>query len=355
MSTDVRKLVTLRKVDEIRPIEGADRIVEARVGGWSLVVKKGEFQEGDIGVFFEIDAALPLDNPLFAFLRERGVKTYRDVEVHVLKTAKLRGVFSQGLLLPYNNDEVFKQLSTYGFETTPATSDHAFESMLGTLDFAKAFGVEKYEPPMPTDSSIIGTFPHEARKTDSERVQNIPEHVYNAFNTDDWYATEKLDGTSSTFVKRNGELIFASRNWEMGADSLQGQIAAELKLVDIMPEGAVLQGELVGEGIQGNPLKLQGRQLAVFAYIQGNDPTDPLSAAFLQFVEEHSVPRLDWTLPATIEEAVEQVNGMKSTLNPKVNAEGVVWWNKHGETFDVLGGRANFKAINNKFLLKHGG
>lgn len=63
---------------------------------------------------------------------------------------------------------------------------------------------------------------------------------------------------------------------------------------------------------------------------------------------------LDYEFPTTVAQAIEQVDGMKSVVNPKALAEGIVWWNKNNETFPELDDRANFKAINNKFLLKNG-
>lgn len=343
----MRKLVTLRTIDEIRPIPKADRIAEARVGGWSVVVKKDEFHPGDIGVFFEIDSALPLDNPLFSFLRERSVKMFNDTEVHALKTARLRGVYSQGLLLPFDSPAV--QAAFAHANINPDTVE------LFTTDYSEVFGVEKYVPPISLNSEVIGTFPYEAQKTDSERVQNIPEAVYAEFaaNSDDWFATEKLDGTSSTFVKRDGKVLTAGRNRELSENSLQGQYAKQYNLAEIMPEGAVMQGELVGEKIEKNPLKLKGKQFFVFSYTLGTDPDDPLNTVFQEFVDQHSVPVLDITLPDSVEAAVQQVEGLKSAINPNAHAEGVVWWNKHGTRYDVLGHRPNFKVINNKFLLKH--
>lgn len=338
-------MVTLRTIDEIRQIPNADRIVEARVGGWSVVVKNDEFQPGDTGVFFEIDAALPLNNPLFTFLGERGIKTFNNKEVHVLKTARLRGVYSQGLLLPFDSHIVQEQFRAANIP--PETVE------LHTVDYADVFGVEKYEPPIVGQSEVIGNFPYEAQKTDSERVQNIPDEVYATLTTDEWYATEKLDGTSTTFVKRDGQLIAASRNWEVSTASLQGQFAARHGIADIMPEGAILQGELVGPNIQKNPLNLSELQFFVFSYQLGINPDDPLNDDFLQFVEQHQVPVLDLVFPATVEEAVAQADGLKSTLNPKANAEGIVWWNRKHTRYTVLGDRPNFKVINNKFLLKH--
>jgi hypothetical protein len=57
----VRKLATLRKINEIKPNQGADMIEQAIVKGWPCVVKKGEFNPGDPGGYVEIDSNLPLE------------------------------------------------------------------------------------------------------------------------------------------------------------------------------------------------------------------------------------------------------------------------------------------------------
>src|SRR5262245_53917451 len=95
-----RKLVTLEKIAALEPIPGADAIDAATVRGWTVVVKKREFQLGEDVVYFEIDSFLPLDDERFAFLEPRGSKTVEGVRGHVLKTVRLRGVYSQGLVLP---------------------------------------------------------------------------------------------------------------------------------------------------------------------------------------------------------------------------------------------------------------
>src|SRR5688500_5329560 len=100
-----RKLVSIQTVENIAPIEGADQIVAARVMGWNVVVKKGEFRSGDPCVFFEIDSVLPESAPWAQFLRPHGFR---------VKTLKLRGVLSQGLALP---------LSILGSEMPPRGVD----------------------------------------------------------------------------------------------------------------------------------------------------------------------------------------------------------------------------------------
>ena len=88
-----RSLAYIQTVHDIQPIAGADNIELIHVNAWTLIAKKGEFQDGDKCVFFEIDSKLPADNPAFEFLAAKHYK---------VKTYKLGkfGVVSQGLALP---------------------------------------------------------------------------------------------------------------------------------------------------------------------------------------------------------------------------------------------------------------
>lgn len=347
-TTDVRKLVTLRTIDDITPIEGADAIETAHVGGWTVVGSKGDFAPGDTAVFFEIDAFLPETEPRFAPFIKRGVKKVEQedgtvIVGHVLKSIRLRGQISQGLLMPLSD---FPEL----------TADSDYEDVKALFD---TLGVFKYEPPIPASmgGQVIGSFPqHLIQKTDSERVQNLDDAFLARLNADDWFATEKLDGTSATFIQGEEGLRGFSRNLEVQLNldapgTVYDRIAAEWKLAENLPVGAILQGEIFGEGVQKNPLKLKGLRFMVFT--EKNLDRDAVTAEFAEKLDAHTVPHLtQFTLPRTTEEAVRQADGLKSTLNPQVNAEGIVWWNRNGETFREVGHRANFKAINNKFLLK---
>jgi len=104
----MRKLASLVTIDKIYSIEGADKIVRATmVGkGWNVVVQKGEFSEGDLAVYCEIDSFLDSEDERYAFLRDRCLRKFVSKSGNVLrqglkiKTIKLKGVVSQGLLLP---------------------------------------------------------------------------------------------------------------------------------------------------------------------------------------------------------------------------------------------------------------
>jgi RNA ligase (TIGR02306 family) len=373
-----RKLVSVRRVESVHPIEGADAIERARVDGWDVVVKKEEnYQPGDLTIFFEIDAALPLDG-FFGFLANRSPK--RNVEwrghsrtCHVIRTAKLRGVVSQGLMvLPndlfgggFGGDEL--GWLEEGLDLTDHMEEH--------------FGVTKWEAVLPPESGggiPKGNFPtHLVRKTDSERVQNLGSQ-WDKIQTHvgSFHATEKIDGTSSTFIRTEDELIVCSRNWMIqDGPNVYWNIAHRYSLFDVMPVGAVLQGEIYGEGVQKNRLGIKGIDLAVFN-VQFGDAHDaavePLAAQFaggeidiaeylLEAVKATNghdgwytdLPKVgiytDLKLPATIDETIAQANGIRSLISPDRLAEGIVW---AGMNHDFLSGRNNFKAISNKYLLK---
>lgn len=86
----MRKLASIRRVGDIFPIEGRDRIELAMIDGWSVIVKKDEFKTGDLCVYCEIDSVLP-EKPEFEFLRSKNFR---------IKTMKLGQTYSQGICFP---------------------------------------------------------------------------------------------------------------------------------------------------------------------------------------------------------------------------------------------------------------
>ena len=96
----MRHLASIQRIWDVQPIDGADRLELARVLGWACVVNKGQFKKGDLGVYFEIDSFLPV-RPEYEFLRASSYKK-TDImgEGFLIKTRKIKGVLSQGLLLP---------------------------------------------------------------------------------------------------------------------------------------------------------------------------------------------------------------------------------------------------------------
>ena len=339
-----RRLVTIATITAVEPIPGADAIEAARVRGWTVVVKKGQFVAGDRVVYIEVDAALPVADERFAFLAARGTKILAGETVHVLKTARLRGVYSQGIVFPLVD---FPEL--------------------GTGDLDGLLGVTKWEPPPPPGMAALGPFPGFLQKTDAERVQNLDDETWAEIHADAtaWRPTEKVDGTSLTAWRtRDGALHLAGRNWELdpATTNVYWEAAAVTKIAGRLGAGEWVQGEVTGPGVQGNPLGLDGLRVVVFGF--GTfDAANPSirttartpSAAWPDWVRELSAPSYGVPLPATIREAVAQVESLTSLIAPGRAAEGVVWTHAGGVSLAGLGHRPVWKSISARYLTKHGG
>lgn len=341
-SGEERSLARTAKVSSVMPIEGADAIESAKVGGWTVVVKKGEFVAGDTAVYFEIDSALPLDDERFEFLAPRGEKTVNDRRCHVLKTARLRGVYSQGLLLPLSQ-----------FPEIPAGAD----------DVTSLLGITKYEPTLPANMNVVGVFSSQfGLKTDSERAQNLTDEWADIVAAGPWLATEKVDGTSlSVFRDTGGTLRVNSRNWELKAPgegqdpNLYWRAVLDNNLGDLIGPGEGIQAEIAGPGVQGNPLGIESLTVIVFAVLSNGVPLPRDQWPTFTSKAVIAAPIYDLTLADNAEQAVENVNGIKSLISKGRLAEGVVWHRESGQPIDILRGRSNFKTISNKYLLKNGG
>ncbi|MFT4286084.1 hypothetical protein [Nocardioides sp.] len=162
---DARRLVTVETIAGIDAIPDADAIEAAHVRGWTVVVKKGQFTVGDRVVYIEVDAALPISDERFAFLAARGTKNLDGTPVHVLKTARLRGVYSQGIVFPFSD---FPELAE-------AADGESLDARIA---------VTKWEPPAPPGMAAIGPFPAFLQKTDAERVQNLDDNTWAVIQAD---------------------------------------------------------------------------------------------------------------------------------------------------------------------------
>ena len=356
----MRKLATIRRIAEIRPIENADAIEHVRVDGWWVVGKKGEFQVNDLAVYIEIDAWCP--HELAPFLSKgKDPREYNGVKGERLKTVKLRGAVSQGLLLPI-----------------PAELNDPTQFTEGS-DVTELLGVQKWEPPIPAQlrGKIAGNFPSWLRKTDEDRIQNCFKDVSPRLN-ESWVIEEKVDGSSMTvgyrkcdfILDKEGrpipeEFVVCSRNLSLkleDEDNTFVRVAKESSIQDAMKSygrNLGISGELIGEGVQGNKYDIKGHRWLVFN-IFDVDTGKYVSAEDRQLIIRDLV-----ALGATIEQVpvitavgtklldglsvddfLEMAEG-KSALNPKTEREGLVFKNQTDP--DI-----SFKAISNRWLLKTG-
>jgi len=330
-----RKLATVRTIADLKPIEGADKIELAIVDGWKVVVAKdANHKVGDMVIYCEVDSFLPIKEE-YEFLRKSSYKKMVDQEGFRLKTVKLRGQVSQGLILPIHVLPLGEMVSE-------------------GQDVTEMLGIVKYEPPIPAElaGKVKGGFPSFIPKTDEERIQNLTKE-FEEFKDKKFYVTEKLDGSSATFYFKDGVFGVCSRNLELleTEDNTFWKVARQMDLENKMREFGInisLQGELIGEGIQGNPYRIKGQTVKFFNLfdidLQDYHTYTMMDAVVrVQFGLE-TVPVLDtyFTLPNTIEEILKYAEG-KSVLNPNFDREGVV--------IRSVDRKVSFKAISNQFLL----
>lgn len=317
----MRKLASIRLISALEPIEGADAIELAKVDGWQCVVKKGEFIAGQHCIYFEIDSVLP--NELWAEFLGSNKR---------IKTKKLRGALSQGLALPL-----------------PGIYDGSYA--IGE-DITSRLGVTKYEPAQ--DSSLggdaAGSFPsHLLPKTDEERVQNCNKEL-NLLQGKAYTTTVKLDGTSFTAFKLDGELNVCSRtiNLRESEGNAHWQMARKYRLAETLPEGFAIQGELCGPKIQGNLLSLPSNELFVFNVIKLEGQKRLSYECMLEFCHPLNLQCVP------LEESGESFNYTANELLAKADGKYASGRVREGIVIRSADYSTSFKAISNKYLLKGG-
>lgn len=340
----MRKLASVQKIVDVQPIEGADKICKYKVNNWWVVDGIGKYKVGDLVVYCEIDSFLPIWEE-YEFLRKSSYKKLPDGrEGFRLKTIRLRGQLSQGLILTNC------KLHAEGDDLT---------------DF---LGITKYEPPVPAclAGQVKGNFPGFLHKTDEERVQNIKQHDYNSYKAkgNKFYFTEKLDGSSCTMYLRGNDFGVCSRNMDLKETdgNTFWKVARQYNIEEILRkhleqtglQTVAVQGELIGEGVQGNRYKITGHQFRIFnLYYPDIDKWGSLEELemFAYSNKLWLVPILQRNaeLPDSIEECLSLAEG-KSIFTisriDNVEREGIVI--RHHDR------SISFKAISNKFLLKNG-
>lgn len=394
----MRKLVSYREVVAVRDFPAHVRDKEgnpitniqiAQVGGWECVVKRGEFQAGDFGVYFEIDTILP-ELEVFSFMAN---SKYR------VKTRKIQGQLSQGLIMPIS------ALAAAYPELAQAEQNKELSPNQDLSDFIT---VIKYEPE-PEDNGVGQTkFPSFFPKTDQERVQNlITESNFELWRSANiqWEVTEKLEGSSMSVYYLDGDMGVCSRNMGFDLSKAENRFVAAAQSTGALDairdfctatgRNLAFQGELCGPKVQGDIMKLKRLRWFVFDIYDIDKKRYLLSEERNMVLDElpslERVPclglvdigrfdvydlqgragsltseereyfhncdtrveqmeyleRLGQSLSKTARQYLTYAEG-KMTLRPDHEREGVVF-----KATQVLGGEIpSFKAISNKYLLK---
>lgn len=401
--TGERELAYVVTIDEIKPIQGYDRVEYARTNGWWVVVRKGQFSVGDLAIYFEIDSKVP-QMECFKFLASKHYK---------IKTQKMCKVISQGLLMHpddfgwtcANGEIKTNEGDTYhlgDFVTTklgvtyadaddqarktqksdPEAKYRAMSQRHSDLfkkkpirwlmkrDWGKKilfvfFGKKKNNIPTHFPTKFAGV-----SKTDQERVENMP---WILKNKNPWIKTLKIDGTSSTYIlerKRwphKNEFYVCSRNVRQLTpdqkcyhdDNVYWNMAYKYKIqetlqfiLDMNPElkWVALQGETCGVGVQGNPHKVPDTRFYGFHYTDSKiGRWNPLNAK-IKF-EAFNIPWVpivddNYILPDTMEKFKASADGRCEIPDSCGLREGYVY-------YSTLNPEQSFKNVSAQYLLKH--
>jgi len=350
-----RKMATIRKIAEIQAIPEADKICAYRVDGWWVVEVVGKYVVGDLVVYAEPDSWIPTEMAPF-LSKGHEPRVYNGVKGEKLKTVRLRGQLSQGLLFP---------LSVLGERHEIFTIS---EGCIGA-DVSEQLNIQKYEAPIPSElaGQAAGNFPRFIPKTDQERCQNLYEDIF-IKNADAYYEiTTKLDGTSFTAFYADKEEGVCSRNWELKLDGANENNSMVRMFIDSglqsvfrqLSRNLAVQGELMGPGIQKNREQLKVPTLFVF------DIYDIDTACYLTPDQRHALMDELWIFGVN-KDMIQHVPvvaygaNLLDTLSITTTdqllkfAEGpsLVHPIREGLVFKRKDGGFSFKAISNAFLLK---
>ena len=401
--TNERELAYVVTIDNITPIEGYDRVELAHIGGWTIVVGKGEFKVGDPAIYFEIDSKLP------------EVKPFTDMEFLVkkkfrVKTQKMCKSISQGLLISAANFGWTIENHNYGYsihdsngvEHNAGNNSRFLTKQLGVTYYVaednirKASSVDKYKKMAQRNGKLFAkqpfrwlmkrdwgkkllfvffgkkrdntSWPAWVKKTDEERVQNMPWILQ---DKNPWIATEKIDGSSTTFTIKRGkwphknEFYVCSRNvcfdkpnktcfydtniyTEMAEKYHIEHVLTEMLTLFPETEWITIQGETYGAGVQKRDYHLKGHDFMAFNLItsdKGRFNTLKMRELLEDYYHIPCVPIVDtrFILPDTVEELLKYATN-KSQIDGDMR-EGIVFRSEDGSK--------SFKAVSNEFLIKY--
>jgi RNA ligase (TIGR02306 family) len=347
----MRKLASIRKIADIQPIPDADAIEVAVVDGWKAVVKKGEFKVGELVVYLEVDSWVPTE--LAPFLSKgKEPREFNGVKGERLRTIKLRGQLSQGLILPLVI--AIEKFVDSKFDEGQELCEFFFPGQ----DVTDMLGIQKWEKPVPAQlaGQVRGNFPGEVPKTDQERAQNLVEEIAAAQRAGLLFeVTEKLEGSSCTFyLDIEGEFHVCSRNLDLKRDENNSfwRAAIMFRAEEVMRvsglTGVAIQGELIGPGIQGNIYGLadiEFRMFDVYDVRQGRYLTPVERMRLVSATGLKHVPIAAWDKDLStgiVDDLLAMADG-ESYLKVGVAREGLVW--------KEMNGGLTFKTISNAYLM----
>lgn len=335
-----RELVTIVAVKNLLPIAEADLIELAIIEGWQCIVKKNEFKIGDIAIYFAIDSIPDLNDKNTQFIKDKGGR---------IKTIKMRGIYSQGLLAPLS------WLSDRGHDITKYKIGDNVTLEMGVTKYVSTDEISQYA--QLSQGTML--FPNYVPKTDEHRLQGNLKDL-EKIKGRQIVITRKDDGCSSTFVFNNREFKVCGRNFEFTMESQSAPLyyAIEKKFnikekMMALNLNIAIQGELVGPKVNGNRLKLKDYDFRVFNIYDIDTKSYKLHNEVLAICDKlklNTVPRIYHGLADNLDLSVKGMLDIviQQEYDKNIKAEGIVV-----KTDDTLGERISFKVISPEYLAKH--
>lgn len=346
----MRKLATIQKIYDIKPIPEKDRICSGKILGWNVIIGKDSFIENDLVVFCEIDSVFP------------QTATWSDLErvKYRIKTMKVNTpdgpVYGQGYCIPISKLEEL-------------VGPDVIKDLREGDEVTELLGITKYEAPDPSNNSMLsgytaGKFPTDyIHKTDETRLASCF-RILDEMNEQECVIRMKIDGTSWSALKIDDGYVVCSRNNMLKDPSKEGNIKSDYwdmfykypGIKDLLDQGFGLQCEMYGEGIQKNHLKMKGKHLAAFNIFDIKTRKYVDDDVFEALCIEYDIPVCPIVYKGKFVFTYQELEKMADTLlypcgNP---AEGIVIRPIKEQYSKVLKDRMSFKQISRVFLTKGG-
>lgn len=328
----MKNLATIQQIKSIRPHTNSDNLELAEVLGWQVVVKKNEFKVDDLCVYICTDTVLP-EKPEFEFLRNKHFR---------IKPIRLRGQSSNGICFPL---DILGEIARNVFEKQDVTD---------------ILNVIHYEKPVPAQlaGQAVGHIPGFIIITDEDNLRSYP-NALTELRLESYYITRKDDGSSGTYFIKNGEFGVCSRRIHLKEDPNNGfwkmahkyniEAALQKHFGDVP---VALQGEVVGPGVQSNPLGLKELELHIFNLFNIFERSYYSYNELNEFCEEYNIPTVTlveegFKFEYTLEQLIAIANELKYP-NGKP-AEGIVLRSKVPFFSEILNKTWSGKIINENY------
>lgn len=336
----MHELVIIAEIQDIKPIEGKDRIVLAKVANYNSIVQKGEFEVGSKCVYCLYDCCLPV-KPEFEFLRKKSYNA--KFNMFRIRPMKMGGVISEGLVLPLTVLPEDKRNLKVGADVTDIIGAKNYEELISVEVNGAAARKPKWWMRFKILRRLFGNktkkeFAYPCPKSDEENIEKVWESIKGS--TETFYRSAKAEGSASTYYVHKKKLYSFSHNF-YNDKGCWGEVAkiydlrnGLVKLNKEFGTEVAIQGEICGPGIQKNIYGFTSYKFFLYgAY-------DTKTGRRMNIDELHKitkileVPGVVYLEPSKILNSVDEMleDAVRpSVYNPNLKyEEGIVWRNYNG-------------------------